>query len=403
MRTLAGLALVLAAALLVSEILMQPATADRIQLAVVFGAVAVVAAATVVAVRRWSPRSLRAAVVMIALVAVGIAGVAVGAAATSMFLSSHDLTLVLVALGLGVALGVVVALALTRDLLADLTAIRATAQAVADGDRGRRTGVMRNDEIGALAVTLDDAITHLDRAEAERREADAARRRFLANVSHDLRTPLTSLRSAIEALQDGLADDPARYLAAMRRDVELLTSLVEDLFLLARIESGGLRLDRQDVDLAELADGVIEAVHPTARTRDVAITLERPGRVPVSGSPRELSRVLRNLIDNAVRHAPTGSTVRVQVASDTIPTLTVTDDGPGFSKDFLPVAFDSFTRADEARVRDGAGAGLGLAIARGLVVAHGGDITARPGPGGHVTIQLPAGTRRPQDENDRPE
>ena len=390
MRALAAVATLLTLALLVSEVAMQPSGTDRAQLIAVFGAVAALAVVVALALRAWSPRSVRTAVIGVTLAALGIAGVAVLVSATSMFLSRHDLVLVLVALGLGVTLGVTVALTVTRDLLDDVRAIRTTAAAVASGDRSARTGVVRRDEIGALAGTLDEAIAQLAAADDERRETEQARRQFLASVSHDLRTPLTSLRSAIEALRDGMAQDPDRYLAAMEHDVRMLSSLVEDLFLLARIESGGLELDPQPIDLAELADGVIETVRPVAQQRGIEVTLARPGVVAVAGSPRELSRVLRNLLDNAVRHAPDGSTVRVRVDGQDVPAVTIEDDGPGFSEDFVAVAFDRFTRADDARVRDGAGAGLGLAIARGLVEAHGGTVSARPGPGGRVTVTLPA-------------
>ncbi|MDX1657399.1 MAG: HAMP domain-containing sensor histidine kinase [Nitriliruptorales bacterium] len=389
MRFLAAIVVGVTAALLISEAAMQPSGEERLALLALFGGVAVLAAGVAVALRRWSPRSLRTTVLAITFAAIGVAAVAVVGSATSMFISAHDLKLVLVALGLGLGLGSIVALTLTRDLLADLTAIGRAAKRVAAGDRSVTTGVERRDEIGALAATLDDAIVRLRHADEERREVDAARRRFLASIGHDLRTPLTSLRSAIEALQDGLVDDPDRYLAAMRTDVALLSSLVEDLFLLARIESGVLELDRQPIDLAELADGVIEAVRPAADAANVTVVLDAPGPVPVVGSPRELSRVLRNLLDNAVRHAPPGSEVRVQLEGEGGPSVTIRDDGPGFSEDFLEVAFESFTRADEARVRDGAGSGLGLAIAHGLVDAHGGEIRAFPGPGGKVTVTLP--------------
>ena len=389
MRLVAAIVLGVTVALLVSEAAMQPSQQERLTLLALFGAVALLAVGVGFGLRRWTPRSLRVTVVAIAFAAIGVAAAAVVLSATSMFISTHDLKLVLVALGLGLALGSMVAFTLSRDLLADVTAIRETAHAVASGRRDARTGVDRRDEIGALAATLDDAIVELELAEQQRQEMEDARRRFLASIGHDLRTPLTSLRSAIEALQDGLADDPARYLAAMRTDVALLSSLVEDLFLLARIESGGLALDRQPIDLAELADGVIEAVRAHAATKQVEVVLETSGSVPVVGSPRELSRVLRNLLDNAIRHTPTGSEVRVELNGDDAPTVTVRDEGPGFDEEFLEVAFDSFSRADEARVRDGAGSGLGLAIARGLVTAHGGEIRARPGPGGTVTVTLP--------------
>jgi signal transduction histidine kinase len=219
---------------------------------------------------------------------------------------------------------------------------------------------------------------------------EEARRTFLAAIGHDLRTPLTSLRTGLEALEDGLVSDVQPYLAAMRSDVTLMGQLVEDLFLLARIESRGITLDLQRVDLAEIADEAIEAMSAVAEQRGVALAVEADGPAFVTGAASELSRVLRNLLSNAIRHAPAASTVTVHVEpGERGVRLAVTDEGPGFSEDFRERAFESFTRSDEARSRDAGGAGLGLAIARGLVDLHHGTIRALAGPGGKVEVNLP--------------
>lgn len=386
---------VLVLALLASEVTMRPSTVERVQLVAIFATVALVVVVAAVVLGRWTARlsSLRTAVVLTAVGAVAAAATAIVASASAMFISGHDLRLVLVALGLGVALGVVLASTVARPLEADLRAIRDTATRVAAGERDVRTGVERADEVGALAGALDEMVERLGRAEAERQRMERARREFLASVGHDLRTPLTSLRGALEAIDDGLVDDPRRYLAAMRADVDLLGSLVDDLFLLSRIESGALDLVVEDTDLSELADEAAEvgSLAARARGRDVTVVPEVPGPVPVRGAPRELGRVLRNLVDNAVRHAPDGTTVRVRVAvHDGTAVVEVLDDGDGFPPALVDRAFESFVRADEARRRDGAGAGLGLAIARGLVEAHDGTVRAHPGPGGRVEVRLPA-------------
>ena len=364
------------------------------QLVGIFAVVAVLVAVAAAVLGRWTTRlaSLRSAMVVTAIGAVAAAATAIVASASAMFISGHDLRLVLVALGLGVALGIVLAITVARPLEEDLSAIRQTASRVATGDREVRTGVQRADEVGALAAALDEMIGQLAAAEEQRHRMEQARRSFLAAVGHDLRTPLTSLRGAIEAIEDGMVDDPARYLAAMRADVTLLGSLVDDLFLLSRIESGALDLAVEDADLAELADEAAEVASLAARGRSqqVEVALETTGSVPVRVAPREIGRVLRNLMDNAARHAPRDSTIRLQVGveSDTA-VVHVRDAGAGFPDDLLERAFQSFVRADEARTRDGSGAGLGLAIARGLVEAHGGTVRAHPGPGGHVEVRLP--------------
>ena len=370
------------------------------QLVGIFAVVALLVAVAAAVLGRWTTRlaSLRSAMVVTAIGAVAAAATAIVASASAMFISGHDLRLVLVALGLGVALGIVLAITVARPLEEDLSAIRHTASRVATGDREVRTGVQRADEVGALAAALDEMIGQLAAAEEQRHRMEQARRSFLAAVGHDLRTPLTSLRGAIEAIEDGMVDDPARYLAAMRADVTLLGSLVDDLFLLSRIESGALDLAVEDADLAELADEAAEvaALAARGRSQQVAVALETTGSVPVRVAPREIGRVLRNLMDNAARHAPSGSTIRLQVGVERdVAVVHVRDAGAGFPDDLLERAFQSFVRADEARTRDGAGAGLGLAIARGLVEAHGGTVRAHPGPGGHVEVRLPMRGRVP--------
>jgi signal transduction histidine kinase len=393
-RALLGAIGVVVLALLVSEVTMRPSTAERVQLLAIFGVVALLVVVAAALLGRWTTRlsSLHGAMVLTAIGAVAAAATAIVASASAMFISAHDLRLVLVALGLGVALGIVLASTVARPLEADLRAIGATAERVAAGDRDVRTGVTRADEVGALAAALDEMVDRLAAAEDERARMEQARRAFLAAVGHDLRTPLTSLRGAIEAIEDGMVDDPTRYLAAMRADVALLGSLVDDLFLLSRIESGALDLAPEDADLAELADEAVEvaALAGRARGRAVAVALDAAGTVPVRVAPRELGRVLRNLLDNAVRHAPEHTTVMLEVGVDGPDAVVhVRDEGTGFPADLLDRAFESFVRADEARTRDGAGAGLGLAIARGLVEAHGGRVRAHPGPGGHVEVRLP--------------
>lgn len=384
------LVVVTAAALVAAEFVMRPSASDRVTLLGVYAATAFGALVVARSASRLRRRSLYSALLVVALVGVFIVSLAVAAATITMALSSHDLRLVGVSLLFGVGAGVVVAHALSDGLVRDLRAITAAAGRFAAGDHSSRTGLDGPDEVGQVARALDTLAERVEVAERERGRVEAARREFLAAVSHDLRTPLTNLRSAVEALQDGVAEDPGRYLEAMRREIVLLSSLVDDLFLLARIESGALDLVVHRVDLAELADEAIEAAAPEAARRDVTLRYDATDHpVPVEASPRELGRVLRNLLDNATRHSPKGGVVRVTVDSRPGPTLTVCDDGPGFPLEFVGRAFESFTRADESRLRGGAGAGLGLAIARGVVAAHGGTIAARPGPGGQVTVSLP--------------
>jgi signal transduction histidine kinase len=233
-------------------------------------------------------------------------------------------------------------------------------------------------------------VARLARLEHERAGVEAERRAMLSSLSHDLRTPLAAMRAAVEALADGVAPDPDRYLAAIQRDLSLLDGLIDDLFLLARIEAGPRPAAEVTFDLAEVADESIEALAPIAHERGVHLAAAIEGPARVRGSAAELGRVVRNLLDNAIRHAPADSTVTVEVGHGPGVTVRVRDEGDGFPRDFAGRAFEPFSRADDARTRTTGGAGLGLAIARGLVEAHGGRISIEPGTGGSVVFTLPA-------------
>lgn len=395
-RLVAGAALAVAVGLAAFEVMMAPTGRDRLELGAVFAAVAVAAGAAVVILTRWTrrSRSLRTTLVATSVLTAAVVGVALVAASTRMFLSDHDLRLVLVVVIFGSVAAVLFGIDASRALADDLGRITAVADAVATGETGRRTGVTRGDEVGRLAHAVDAMSLALARAERERARDEEARRHFFAAVGHDLRSPLTSLRVALEAVADGLARDPDRYLRSMATDVAALEALVDDIFLLARIESGALTVEPVPVDVAELADETIEVLRSIAERDRVRLRLVTPGSVSPGGvvvpaSPEAVGRVLRNLVDNAIRHAPADSEVVIEVRQEAGATVVVRDTGAGFDPAFVPAAFTPFTRDDPARVRDGSGSGLGLAIAHGFVTSLGGEIWAEPGPGGVVGFRLP--------------
>ena len=213
---------------------------------------------------------------------------------------------------------------------------------------------------------------------------------MLSSVSHDLRTPLAALRAAVEALADGVAPDPDRYLRSMARDVEALSALVDDLFLLSRIEAGTARAasgSRSTCPSSSTRPSNRCARRPPAAASTSGCDADRPVRC--RGNPAALGRVIRNLLDNAIEHAPTGSTVEVEVRDDGHPVVRVIDTGPGFPADFRRPPSTASRGPTRAGHRANGGAGLGLAIARGLVEAHGGAIWIEPAPGGRVAIRLP--------------
>jgi two-component system sensor histidine kinase BaeS len=361
--------------------------------------VAVLAGGTVAVafLLRWltrRTRELRHLVVAIVLASLALAAVAAMALARLMVLDDAEARAVLDVLAVAAVLAVVLALVSTVPLARDARRLEVTVRRIEQGDRTVRSEVHRADELGSVAHALDELTERLDALEREREGFETERRHMLTSVGHDLRTPLTALRAAIEALTDGVAPDPDRYLSAMARDVEALGALVDDVFLLSSLEAGRLDLPRHAVDLTELADEAVEALAPMAAARSIHLELAASGRVTVDGNPIAIGRVIRNLVDNAVRHAPEGSSVRIVVSDDAAPErrarVEVVDDGPGFPAEFAPHAFERFARADPSRTRTTGGAGLGLAIARGLVEAHGGRIWIGAPPGGRVAFELPA-------------
>lgn len=389
MRLLIPLAaLVVALVLLITEATMQPTSADR---ALLYGIFAGAAVLTLLVGWRLPAltrkfHTLRTTLQIVGLAAVVIAAAAVSVSAITMFLSTHDLRLVLVALLLGVGLGVALAVTVTRPLAADLADLAATAGRVGAGDLSVRTTIERADEVGEVAKAMDGMIDELVEARRLQEQSDTSRKEFLAAVGHDLRTPLTSMRAAVEALQDGLAPDPERYLQSVITDLDSLSVLIDDLFELARLEAGDVPVNQTPLELAVVAADVAKAIAPLAERRSIVIEVK--GSAIVAASESGMIRVIRNLVDNAVRHSPEDGVVTIELRSDVgSSSVTVRDEGGGFPADFRERAFDSFSRADTARRRGGAG--LGLAIARAIIEAHGGTISIDDSRGGSVTFVLP--------------
>lgn len=393
---LAGLALF--------EVSMQPSAAERIELGVIFATMATLMGASVRLLPTMAKRirSIRTTMAVLALTAFSIVVAGALAVGSRMFLSAHDLTLLLVVLGFGVISAVAFVTTVTRPLTADLDRLSEQAALVAEGVLETRASIDRRDEVGRLGAAVDHMIAELDDAEAARRASDDARRMFLSSVGHDLRTPLASLRASVEAIQDEVFENPHRYLNAMASDIAALTTLVDDINLLARLDSGTLDFERRDVDVTEIADEAIDVLRPLADVRGVSLRLSAVRRTMAVGHPEHVGRALRNLIDNAVRHAPDSSEVTVDVSSRSdAAVVTVTDRGPGFDAEFVASAFDRFSRADPSRVRETGGSGLGLAIVEGLITALDGRVWVDAGPGGRVGFELPisASMARAQLEN----
>jgi signal transduction histidine kinase len=303
-----------------------------------------------------------------------------------MFISqTHDLQLATVLLlfagGIAMALGYFLSSALTdRIRLVDQTA-----QSIARGDLKARTPVQGRDEIAILANTFNQMAEQLQRADARQRELENLRRDLIAWVSHDLHTPLASIRAILEALADGMVEDPEtvqRYLRTAQKDIEALSSLIDDLFQMAQLDAGGLPLELGMNSISDLISDTLESFKELAARQGVALTGEVEPKVDLLWmDAQRIGRVLNNLIGNALRHTPEGGYIHVHAAA--LPQgvrVEVTDSGEGIRPEDLPYVFDRFYRGEKSRNRATGGAGLGLAIARGIIEAHGGRIAVESQP-----------------------
>ncbi|HEX6330170.1 MAG TPA: HAMP domain-containing sensor histidine kinase [Actinomycetota bacterium] len=362
--------------------------------------VAYVAAALVVTVVAMAAAGLVLARASLAqrFVAVGALGAAVALAnlwvlSRTMFVSDHDATLLgvllLYSVGAGVGAGVVAA----RTSARAVRRLASTARALGEGDLDARTGHLdAGPELDRLAQTMDEMAARLQLALDRERAAEATRRDLIGAVSHDLRTPLASLRAMIEAVHDGVIDDPAtvrRYATEMKRSVNQLVTMIDDLFELAQVEAGAIEAETERALLGEVVHTAVAAVRLQAEEKGLALETYLDGSEDVPCSPR-LTRVLQGLLVNAVRHTPADGTVRVEARrfADGLE-VAVADTGEGILPEDLARVFDPFFRADPAR--SGGGAGLGLALAKRIVEALGGSILAESDParGSRFAVVLP--------------
>jgi len=349
--------------------------------------------AAALASRLLTRASLRQRFVSVAVLAAAVAMANVAVLSMQMFVSDHDATLVTVLLVYAIGTGVAAALAVARASGVALAGLRVTADRLAAGDLSARAGEIRaGPEIEALAHALDRMAERVQLAQEHERAAERTRRDLISAVSHDLRTPLASLRAMVEALDDGIVvrpDEVRRYAAEMRRSTEQLVSLVNDLFELSQLDAGAIAAETRRASLADVVFDAIDAVEPDAARKRLLVTTDLGGAEDTPCSPR-LTRVLQNLLSNAVRHTPSDGSVRVTAArANGRLALAVEDTGEGIPAQDLPRVFEPFFRADPAR--SGAGAGLGLALAKRIVDALGGEIRAesRPEAGSRFAVELP--------------
>jgi signal transduction histidine kinase len=315
-------------------------------------------------------------------------------AAEAMFLSQHDLGVVVMVCVIAGAVASAFSWLLGRQVASGGAALRQAARSLGDeGGQFRAPGLPLATEFAALSRELADTSAKLVKSRARERALEQSRRELVAWVSHDLRTPLAGLRAMAEALEDGLAVDPPRYHKQMRAESERLATMVDDLFELSRIHSGTLHLSQAEIALNDLVSDVIASTEALARERGVRLDGRAGGQLVVAADPRELSRALSNLLTNAIRHTPPGGCVYVEASRDRRDALlTVADACGGIPEADLPHVFELGWRGTDARSpAPDSGAGLGLAIVRGVLEAHRGSVRAVNTAGGcRFEMRLPA-------------
>jgi signal transduction histidine kinase len=396
------LSLVVAAGMLAAASLALASGAGTHDTAVVIGLAAlgsvVAAALGALLMRLLRGRSLRVQLLAVGLAVTLTTAAGVLMAAQAMFIRSHDVVVLGVVLLVSGAIAIGASLWLGGSFERSVGQVGGMARQLATGGRVSVAGPpMVTGELQRLSEELTEASAALDASRQRAQALDASRRELVAWVSHDLRSPIAAIRAMAEALEDGVVDDPesvARYHRAMRQESERLAALVDDLFELSRIASGSVDAGQAQVPLGELLADVLDGSGPMAAARGVRLValLDEAPAVLVPAS--DLRRVLHNLLDNAIRHTPSGGEVVLDSACDGRGVaLSVADQCGGIPADELDRVFDVAFRGDAARTRDRAGGGLGLAIARGLVEAHDGSIAViNRVEGCEFTVHLPGGS-----------
>lgn len=358
-----------------------------------------------IALRLLRNRSLVVSVSVVVATAVTAMLLGTLAVANEMFLSGHDLKVVSIVILMAAVVALATAVLLGRWVVARSNALAAATRsfghAFADGGSFAPPAGGATAELAALSRELASTADRLAESRQRERALDASRRELVAWISHDLRTPLAGLRAMAEALEDGMAADPGRYHRQIRAETERLDAMVGDLFELSRIHAGALALAPTRMSVHELVGDALAGVDPLAREHGVRLVGEPPepepaAAVPVEVDGKEMTRVLGNLLVNAIRRTPADGTVAVTVRErdGAAVVVSVTDQCGGIPEEDLARVFDTGWRGNHARTPvPPAGAGLGLAIVRGIVEAHRGRAEVRNVPGGcRFEVTLPTAT-----------
>ncbi|KRE30627.1 cell wall metabolism sensor histidine kinase WalK [Agromyces sp. Soil535] len=349
---------------------------------------AVVGGVGVIALLLLRRASLVVQVCVLVLAAIASVAASMVAVANAMYLSEHDLTVAIAVSLISGVVSLVLVAVLGWFVARNSRRLSAAARRIGAGERLESPGRYSNRELNALADELVATSAKLAESREREHRIEASRRELVAWISHDLRTPLAGIRAMAEALEDDIAPDPARYHRQMRIQVDQLSSMVDDLFELSKIDSDTLRLALKEVSLPDIVSDTVADLRPASRGRDIRVEAPLGHDLVVTADPRELSRAIGNLLMNAIQHTPEGAPITVAVdLVDDRAVVSVIDGGGGIDEADLDRVFEPAWRGSQARtpsMHDGssAGAGLGLAIVKGIMSAHRGEVTVRNVPGG---------------------
>ncbi|MFD9407945.1 sensor histidine kinase [Streptomyces sp. NPDC059989] len=347
------------------------------------GGAAVAGALGAAVLRAVRHRSTAVSLAVVAAVSVTTMLAGTLTVAWAMFLSQHDLAVVTTVVAVAAVVSFALALVLGRWVYVHSQALALAARSFGDGGSFAAPDEAGTAELALLSRELAVTSAKLNESRERERALESSRRELVAWISHDLRTPLAGVRAMAEALEDGVATDPERYFRQIRTEADRLNTMVGDLFELSRIHAGALSLTPTRISTYDLVGDALAGVEALARQRGVRLVGERVASLPIEVDGKEMTRVLCNLLSNALHRTPADGTVAIAAEpgeGDRV-VLSVTDGCGGIREQDLPRVFDTGWRGSEARMPPGS-AGLGLAIVRGIVEAHAGRASVRNVPDG---------------------
>ena len=288
----------------------------------------------------------------------------------------------LLSLLMALAVALTVGYFLARNLSQPVAGLRDTVQQLNGGRFTARSSVKRSDEIGDLA-------RHVNRLAETLEKNETARRRWTADIAHELRTPLSVLKGELDAVRDGVRPLTTASIVSLQEEVAHLSELVEDLQTLALADAGALNIRLKPVDLASLLRQVIESFNERISAAGLHLNSDLPERLEIMGDAQRLRQLLQNLLENSCRYTSAGGRIQVRLAqNEDVAQVDISDTAPGVETAHLQHLFDRFYRVETSRGRAGGGSGLGLAICRNIVEAHGGEIYAAGNPLGGLSVHV---------------